>query len=126
MRLHPATKGLLNKSFYYYDKLAYVFERDRATGRFIETFADIGSNEHAEYEGFDMSDGNDMKFPSMYSQGIDMSQDDVRASRPAHVSDGKPGSSRSKRKRESQWEGKIDMIHMVLECMNDQLKTIVE
>ena len=72
-----------------------------------------------------MPNGNE-EFPSMYSQGIDMSQDDVRASRPAHVSDGKPGSSRSKRKRESQWEGKIDMIHMVLECMNDQLKTIVE
>ncbi|TYK00096.1 putative nuclease HARBI1 [Cucumis melo var. makuwa] len=85
---HLATKSLLNKPFYYYDELAYVFERDRATGRFIETFVDIGSNEHAEYEGFDMSDGNDMKFPSMYSQGIDMSQDDVRASRPAHVSDG--------------------------------------
>ncbi|TYK10971.1 retrotransposon protein [Cucumis melo var. makuwa] len=44
---HPAAKGLLNKSFFYYDELAYVFERDRTTGRFAETFVDVGSNEPA-------------------------------------------------------------------------------
>ncbi|TYJ97164.1 retrotransposon protein [Cucumis melo var. makuwa] len=36
---------LLNKPFPYYDELTYVFGRDRATGRFAETFADVGSNE---------------------------------------------------------------------------------
>ncbi|KAA0065330.1 retrotransposon protein [Cucumis melo var. makuwa] len=42
---HPAAKGLLNKHFSYYDELAYVFDRDRTTGRFAEIFVDVGSNE---------------------------------------------------------------------------------
>ncbi|KAL4035116.1 hypothetical protein IC575_003791 [Cucumis melo] len=126
MQSHPAAKGLLNKLFSYYDELAYVFRRDRATGQFAETFVDIESNELAGYEGFDMSNENDMEFPFMYSQRIVMSQDDVRASRPCSVSDSRTGSSGSKRKRESQWEGEIKMIHMALECANDQLRTIVE
>uniref|UniRef100_A0A9I9E5A7 Uncharacterized protein n=1 Tax=Cucumis melo TaxID=3656 RepID=A0A9I9E5A7_CUCME len=32
VRTHLAVKGLLNKVFPYYDELAYVFERDWATG----------------------------------------------------------------------------------------------
>uniref|UniRef100_A0A9I9EMA2 Retrotransposon protein n=1 Tax=Cucumis melo TaxID=3656 RepID=A0A9I9EMA2_CUCME len=79
VRSHPAVKELLNKPFPYYDELTYVFGRDRVTGRFVETFADMGSNEPGGYERFDTTDGNE-EFPSVYSQGIDMSQDDVRAS----------------------------------------------
>ncbi|KAA0049852.1 retrotransposon protein [Cucumis melo var. makuwa] len=33
---------LLNKPFFYYDELAYVFGCDRTTGRFAKTFADVG------------------------------------------------------------------------------------
>uniref|UniRef100_A0A9I9CUR8 Retrotransposon protein n=1 Tax=Cucumis melo TaxID=3656 RepID=A0A9I9CUR8_CUCME len=80
VRLHPVTKGLLNKQFPYYNELSYVFERDRATSRFTKTFVDVGSNKPIGHEGFDMSDGNGLEFPSTYSQGIDMSQDDVCAS----------------------------------------------
>ncbi|KAL4010894.1 hypothetical protein IC575_027915 [Cucumis melo] len=126
IRSHPAAKSLLNKPFSYYDELAYVFEWDRATGRFVETFADIGSNEPAGYEGFDMSDGNDIEFPFMYRQGIDISQDDVRTSQPACTSDGRTRSSESKQKRGSQREGELDVINMALKCMNDQLRTIIE
>ncbi|KAA0036680.1 retrotransposon protein [Cucumis melo var. makuwa] len=64
--LYPAATELLNKFFLYYDELAYMFRRDRAIGRFAETFADVGSNEFAGYEGFDMLDGNE-EFPSIYS-----------------------------------------------------------
>ena len=64
MQLHPATKELFNKPFPYYDELAYVFGCDRATGRFAETFADVGSNELVGYKGFDMSNGNE-EFPSV-------------------------------------------------------------
>ncbi|KAA0054470.1 retrotransposon protein [Cucumis melo var. makuwa] len=78
---HPAAKRLLNKPFPYYDELEYVFRCNRATDRFTKTFVDVGSNKCTEYEGFDMSDGKE-EFPSMYSQGIDMSQEDVCASRP--------------------------------------------
>ncbi|KAA0059046.1 retrotransposon protein [Cucumis melo var. makuwa] len=69
--------------------------------RFAETFADVESNEHVEYEGFDILNGNE-EFLSM------------------------PGSSRSKRKRESQRDCEIEVTHMALKCTNDQLKTIVE
>lgn len=47
---------------------------------FTEIFVDVRSNEPFGYEGFDMLDGNDIKFSFMYSQGIDLSQDDIRAS----------------------------------------------
>uniref|UniRef100_A0A9I9D7I3 Uncharacterized protein n=1 Tax=Cucumis melo TaxID=3656 RepID=A0A9I9D7I3_CUCME len=49
-------------------------------GCFVETFANVRSNESIKYERFDMPDENDMEFSSMYNQGIDMSQEDVRAS----------------------------------------------
>uniref|UniRef100_A0A9I9DEV6 Retrotransposon protein n=1 Tax=Cucumis melo TaxID=3656 RepID=A0A9I9DEV6_CUCME len=95
-------------------------------GRFTEMFADVEFNKLVEYEGFDISDGKEMEFPSMYSQRIEMFEDDVRASRPARASNGRLGSSRSKRKRGSRLEGELDVIHMALECTNDQLRTIVE
>ncbi|KAA0048206.1 retrotransposon protein [Cucumis melo var. makuwa] len=56
-------KGLLNKSFSYYDELTYVFGRDKAMGRFAKTFVDVGSNEPGGYEGFDMADGNEEFLP---------------------------------------------------------------
>ncbi|KAA0050302.1 retrotransposon protein [Cucumis melo var. makuwa] len=70
---HPAAKGLMNKLFPYYDELTYVFSHDRTTGRFIETFADVGSNEPGGYDEFDMGDGNE-EFLPVYSQGIDLSR----------------------------------------------------
>ncbi|KAL4035761.1 hypothetical protein IC575_004468 [Cucumis melo] len=125
-QLHPAAKGLLNKPFPYYDELTYVFGRDRATGRFAETFADVGSNELGNgYDRFDMGDGNE-DFPPVYSQGIDLSQDDVRASRPSRASEGRTGSSGSKRKRESQRDFDVEAIHLALDQTNEQLRQIAE
>ena len=95
LQSHPTAKGLLNKLFPYYEKLSYVFDCDRTTGHFAETFTDIRFNEPDGYEVFDMPNGNE-EFPSVYSQGIDMSQEDVRASK------GRVGSSESKRKMGSQ------------------------
>ncbi|KAL4032952.1 hypothetical protein IC575_006035 [Cucumis melo] len=126
VRSHPATKGLLNKSFPYYDELTYVFGRDRATGRFAETFADVGSNEPGdEYDRFDIGDGNE-DFPPVYSQGVDISQDDVRASRPSRASEGRTGSSGSKRKRGSQRDFDVEAIHLALDQTNEQLRQIAE
>ncbi|TYJ97710.1 retrotransposon protein [Cucumis melo var. makuwa] len=77
-------------------------DNGRATGRFAETFADMGSNKPARYDGFDMSNGNE-EFPSVYIQGIHMSQENnVRASRPSRAYEGRAGSSGLKRKRRSQ------------------------
>ncbi|KAL0553345.1 hypothetical protein IC582_007239 [Cucumis melo] len=123
---HPAAKGLLNKPFPYYDELTYVFGRDRATGRFAETFADVGSNEPGGgYDRFDMGDGNE-DFPPVYSQGVDISQDNVRASRPSRASEGRIGSSGSKRKRGSQRDFDVEAIHLALDQTNEQLRQIAE
>ncbi|KAA0049911.1 retrotransposon protein [Cucumis melo var. makuwa] len=126
VRSHPTAKGLLNKPFPYYDELTYVFGRDRATGRFVETFADVRSNEPGGgYDRFDMRDENE-EFPPVYSQGIDLSQDDVRASRPSRASEGRTGSSGSKRKRGSQRDFDVEAIHLALDQTNEQLKQIAE
>ncbi|KAA0046234.1 retrotransposon protein [Cucumis melo var. makuwa] len=126
VRSHPAAKELLNKPFPYYDELTYVFGCDRATGRFAETFADVGSNESSGgYDRFDMGDGNE-DFPPLYSQGIDLSQDDVRASRPSRASEGRTGSSGSKRKRGSQRDFDVEAIHLALDQTNEQLRQIAE
>ncbi|KAA0035693.1 retrotransposon protein [Cucumis melo var. makuwa] len=45
VRPHPVEKGLLIKPFSYYDKLAYVFGRDKVTDCFAETFTDVRPNE---------------------------------------------------------------------------------
>ncbi|KAA0066940.1 retrotransposon protein [Cucumis melo var. makuwa] len=126
VRSHPAVKGLLNKPFLYYDELTYVFGHDRATGRFAETFADVGSNEpDGEYDRFDMGDENE-EFPPMYNQGIGLSQDDVRASRPSRALEGRTGSSGSKRKRGSQRDFDVEAIHLALDQTNEQLRTLLQ
>ncbi|KAA0047721.1 retrotransposon protein [Cucumis melo var. makuwa] len=119
---HLAAKGLLNQPFSYYDELTYVFDRDRTMGRFAETFAEVGSNEPGGgYDRFDMGDGNE-EFPPVYSQGIDLSQDDVRASRPSRASEGRTGSSGSKRKRGSQQDFDVEPILLALDQTNEQLR----
>ncbi|TYJ96264.1 retrotransposon protein [Cucumis melo var. makuwa] len=122
---HLAVKELQNKSFPYYDELTYVFSRDRTTDRFAETFTDVGSNEPGWYDGFDMRDGNE-EFPPVYSQGIDLSQNNVRASQPSRASKGRIGSSVSKRKRVSQREVDVEGIHLALDQTNEQLRMIAE
>ncbi|KAL4038216.1 hypothetical protein IC575_001824 [Cucumis melo] len=122
VRSHPVAKGLLNKPFAYYNELTYVFGRDRATSRFAETFADVGSNEPGGgYDRFDMGDGNE-EFPLVYSQRIDLSQDDVRASRPSRASEGRNELSGSKRKRGSQRDFDVEAIHLTLDQTNEQLR----
>ncbi|KAA0049675.1 retrotransposon protein [Cucumis melo var. makuwa] len=102
VRSYPVAKGVLNKPFPYYDELTYVFGRDRATGRFAETFADVGSNElGSEYDRFYMGDGNE-EFPSV------------------------TGLSGSKRKRESQRDFDVETIHLALDQTNEQLRQIAE
>ncbi|KAA0041229.1 glycine-rich cell wall structural protein 1-like [Cucumis melo var. makuwa] len=57
LQSHLVVKGLLNKLFPYYNELAYAFGHDRAMGRFVETFTNVGSIEPVGYEGFDMPYG---------------------------------------------------------------------
>ncbi|KAA0037345.1 retrotransposon protein [Cucumis melo var. makuwa] len=98
----------------------------RGTGRFAETFADVGSNESCGgYDRFDMGDGNE-DFPPVYSQGVDISQDDVRASRPSRALEGRTRSSGSKRKRGSQRDFELEAIHLALDQTNEQLRQIAE
>uniref|UniRef100_A0A9I9E4K7 Retrotransposon protein n=2 Tax=Cucumis melo TaxID=3656 RepID=A0A9I9E4K7_CUCME len=115
--LHPAVKGPLNKSFSYYDELTYVFGRDKAMGRFAKTFVDVGSNEPGGWK---------RGVSTVYSQGIDMSQDNVRASLPSRASEGRTESSGSKRKRGSQREVDVEGIHLTLDQTNEKLRMIAE
>ncbi|KAA0055062.1 retrotransposon protein [Cucumis melo var. makuwa] len=104
-RSHPAAEGLLNKLFLHYDELSYVFGKDRATGGRAETFADVGSNDPAGYEAFVADVASDMDFQSMYSQGLNMSPDELMGTRITRVSEGRYVSSGSKRKRGGQATG---------------------
>ncbi|KAA0051173.1 retrotransposon protein [Cucumis melo var. makuwa] len=117
-------KGLLNKSFFYYEKLAYVFKRDRATSQGVETFADIGSNDPSGYKGFQMLDRNDIEIPTVYNQVFNMSQDDVWASRPCQASNNRTEPSGSKQKRGGQHVANVDLIHDAMEYANDQLRAM--
>ncbi|KAA0062979.1 retrotransposon protein [Cucumis melo var. makuwa] len=99
--------------------------RNRATSRFAETFADVGSNEPSGYDRFDMGDGNE-EFSPVYSQGIDLSQNDVRVSQPSRASEGRTGSSGSKRKRGSQRDLDVEGIYLALDQTNEQLRMIAE
>uniref|UniRef100_A0A9I9EG97 Retrotransposon protein n=1 Tax=Cucumis melo TaxID=3656 RepID=A0A9I9EG97_CUCME len=99
VKSHPAAKGLLNKSFVHYDELSYVFGKDRATEGRAESFANNGSNDLAGYDAFIADAAPDMDFPPMYSQGLNMSFDDLMGTRTARVSERRNISSGSKQKR---------------------------
>ncbi|KAA0056139.1 retrotransposon protein [Cucumis melo var. makuwa] len=119
-------EGLLNKLCPYYDELAYVFRRDRATGRGAETFADVKSNDPSGYEGFQLHDRNDIEIPTMYNQGFNMSR---RIYGPhdlvEHPMVGLDQSDQSK-KGGGQRVEHVDLIHKAMKCANDQLRVIVE
>lgn len=78
------------------------------------------------YEGFIGNDGNDIEIPSMYSQGLDMSSDDIMGTRPRQASDGRNASSRSKRKWVGQTVETVKIIYNSIEYTNDQLYHIVD
>ncbi|KAA0035629.1 retrotransposon protein [Cucumis melo var. makuwa] len=123
---HPAAKGLLNKSFIYYDELSYVFGKDHATGGWAENFADIGSNHPAGYDAFPADATPDTNFPSMYSSGLNMSPDDLMETRTARVSERRNVSSGSKRKRPGHATDSGDIVRTAIEYGNEQLHRIAE
>lgn len=125
MQTHPSAKGLLNKSFPYYDELSCVFEKDRATEGRAETFVDVDSkNVPSEYEEFPQMDLNDMKFYSMSDHGVNMSQEDI--AQPGRARDSRTGSSGSKKRRRGQPVDTIDVIKDAIDYQNDQLRLIAE
>ncbi|KAA0065645.1 retrotransposon protein [Cucumis melo var. makuwa] len=100
--VHLAMKCLMNKPFPYYDKLSYLFGKDRAMGGRMETFVDVGSNDASGYKRFPPKDGINMDIPTMI------------------------GSSGSKRKRRGHNVKFVDVIRDVMEYANDQLRAIAE
>ncbi|KAL4022851.1 hypothetical protein IC575_016597 [Cucumis melo] len=123
---HLTAKGLLNKSFPYYDELSYVFGKDRATGGRAESFADVGSNNPAGYEPFTVDATPDTDFQPMYSQRLNMSPDELMGTRNARVSEGKYVSSGSKRKRRGQAADSGDVLRTAIEYGNEQLNRIAK
>ncbi|KAA0060100.1 retrotransposon protein [Cucumis melo var. makuwa] len=111
---HPAAKGLLNKSFLHYDELSYVFGKDYAKGARVETFVDVGSNYLVGYEAFTVDTEPNMDFQPMYSQGLNMSSDELMETRTTRVSEGRYVSSRSLRKRGGQAADSGKVIHIAI------------
>lgn len=73
------------------------------------TFVDVGSNVLGGYEGFASDDGNDMEFPTTYSQRLDISPDEIMETR-SRAGDRRNASSKSKRK----WRGQsIETAHIL-------------
>ncbi|KAA0067183.1 putative nuclease HARBI1 [Cucumis melo var. makuwa] len=78
LKSHPAAKGLLNKSFPYYDDLSYVFGKDRVTRERSDTFVNVGSNVPNVFnDDVALGDSPDQDIPMMYSQGVHMSPDEM-------------------------------------------------
>ncbi|KAL4028002.1 hypothetical protein IC575_011192 [Cucumis melo] len=71
-----------------------------------------------------MGDGNE-DFPPVYSQGVDISQDDVRASRPSRAWMVGPDQV-DRRGRGSQRDFELEAIHVALEQTNEQLREIAQ
>ncbi|KAA0057175.1 retrotransposon protein [Cucumis melo var. makuwa] len=67
VKSHQTVKGLLNKSFFHYDELSYVFGKDRATGGRAKSFANVGSNDPAGYDAFAADAAPDTDLSPMYS-----------------------------------------------------------
>ncbi|KAL0546040.1 hypothetical protein IC582_015945 [Cucumis melo] len=126
VKSHPATKGLLTKLFPHYDELSYVFGKDRAMGAQVETFADIGLNDPARYEAFAANAALDMDFQPMYSQGLNMSPDELMGTRTVRVSKSRYVSSGSKRKRRGQASDSGEVIRTAIEFGNEQLNRIAD
>ncbi|KAL0560649.1 hypothetical protein IC582_001058 [Cucumis melo] len=127
VKSHRAAKGFLHKSFSYYDDLFYVFDKDQATGACLETFADVGSNMLNMFnDGVPLDDSHDKDIPTMYSQGVHMSLDEMFGTRTGQASGRRNCSSGSKRKRGSQHYETVKVIRSVMEFRNDQLKAIVD
>ena len=62
----------------------------------------------------------------MYSQGLDMSPDDIMDTRLGRSSEGRTGSSGSKRKQGGQTAETMEIIRNAMEYVKEQLKAIVE
>ncbi|TYK15304.1 retrotransposon protein [Cucumis melo var. makuwa] len=107
VKSHPVAKGLLNKSFPHYDERLYVFGKDRATGGRAKSFADVGSNNPVGYDAFVADATPDTDFPPMYSQGLNMSPDDLMGTRITRVNSG-------------------DIVSTTIEYENEQLNRIAE
>ncbi|KAL0556485.1 hypothetical protein IC582_004999 [Cucumis melo] len=126
VKSHSTTKDLLNKSFPHYDELSYVFGKDRATEGQAESFANVGSNDLTGYDAFAADAATDTDFPTMYSQGLNMSPDDLMGTRTARVSERRNVSSRSKQKRAGHVADSEDIVCTAIEYENEQLNRIVE
>ncbi|TYK08370.1 retrotransposon protein [Cucumis melo var. makuwa] len=78
------------------------------------------------YEGFTNDDGNNIEIPTMYSQGLDMSSDDIMGTQPERASDGRNASNGSKRKQGSQPVETTKIIRSAMEYANNHLNHIAD
>ncbi|KAL0536228.1 hypothetical protein IC582_025170 [Cucumis melo] len=107
--------------------MSYVFGKDRTMGARSETFADVGSNVPNMFnDTVPLGDSHDEDIPTMYSQGVHMSPDEMFRIRAGQASDRRNCTSGSKRKRGSERYETIEVIMRVMEFGNEQLKAIAD
>ncbi|KAA0040557.1 retrotransposon protein [Cucumis melo var. makuwa] len=106
VKSHPVAKDLLNKSFPHYDELS--------------------SNDPARYKAFTADVVSNMDFQPMYSQGLNMSSNELMGTRIAQVSEGRYVSSGSKRKCGGQTLYNGEVFRTVIEYKNEQLNCITK
>ncbi|KAA0037395.1 retrotransposon protein [Cucumis melo var. makuwa] len=101
-----------------------TFKPRCATRGQTETFGNVGSNELGGYEGFTLM--LHTIWSLMYSQGLDMSPDEVMGIRTARVNDDRHISSGSEHKWEGQSVDNMNVIHNAIKYDNEQLNRIVD
>uniref|UniRef100_A0A9I9EHG4 Retrotransposon protein n=1 Tax=Cucumis melo TaxID=3656 RepID=A0A9I9EHG4_CUCME len=74
VKSHPVAKDLLNKSFPHYDELS-------CNGRPNRDFFGVRSNDPARYKAFTADVASNMDFQPMYSQGLNMSSNELMGTR---------------------------------------------
>ncbi|XP_038899283.1 uncharacterized protein LOC120086622 [Benincasa hispida] len=117
VKSHPATKGLLNKSFSYFDDLAYVFGKDWATGEGAEIPGDMASSvPGCMHEGASTDD----------SQEHDLSQDEFHGTPTGFGFEGDNSLRGSKRKHHGYHSELVKVFKNAMDFANDQLKSIAE
>ncbi|KAA0065970.1 retrotransposon protein [Cucumis melo var. makuwa] len=121
---HLAAKGFINESFLHYDELSYVFGKDPTTEGQAKSFMDVGSNDPAGYAAFVANAASDTNFQPMYSQGLNMSPNELMGTRTDRVSEGRYVLSGSKQKRGGQVVDSGDVIRTAIEYVKTQAKHV--
>ncbi|KAA0050755.1 putative nuclease HARBI1 [Cucumis melo var. makuwa] len=98
------------------------FDLDRAMRARLETFANVGSNVLNMFnDSVPHDDSHDQDIPTMYSQGVHMSPDEMFGIRASQASERRNCSSGSKRKRSSEHYETVEVIRSAIADFGNEM-----